>query len=210
MEILERTALALEKVEAIKLGGNPQNEKHVYENLRKDLAGDIKEALNKRPEISNELDSQDFANNVLPSIIKKMPSTKDFDKEMKEITQKVAEKFEILGKNQRENEVSMNKILGFLCIFLSITSLIFGFSTWHFSNYKKDAYKYSYSKIDVYLNDSILRKNYFEHLDAVGNSNFEFIENTMDTTNFTQKYQLKEEQKAAELAKKVMPKTFKK
>ena len=60
------------------------------------------------------------------------------------------------------------------------------------------------------MNDSLLRKNYFEHLDAVGNSNFEIIENTMDTTNFTQKYQLKEEQKAAELAKKTTPKTLKK
>ena len=205
MEILERTALALEKVEAIK-----QNEKHVYENLRKDLADDIKEALNNRPEISYELDSENLANHILPSIIRKMPNTEKFDKEMQEITQKVAEKFENSAKNQRENEVSMNKILGFLCIFLSITSLIFGFSTWHFSNYKKDAYKYSYSKMDVYVNDFAVGKRYYSQLDSVGNSNFEYIENTVDTTNFAKKYQLKEEKKTVELAKKVMPKTLKK
>lgn len=70
-DIMTRIAEALEQVEAIQTNNDEQIKQ--YQQLRTELAQDIKKALSERPVIKNQIDPKALANELIPSLVGKLP-----------------------------------------------------------------------------------------------------------------------------------------
>lgn len=101
-EIMTRIAEALERVEAIQTNSTSQVKQ--YQQLRADLAQDIKKALAERPTIQHQLNSKDFADHVIPALAGKLPNVNEMRAAGQEIvdgigayTRKIPTKVEMKG-----------------------------------------------------------------------------------------------------------------